>query len=144
MSINYQKLKSMVDHYQIFDLVAYITEEVQSLQPKSLAGIVKEWLTHLQTEEELYELIRFCDEALLNRLSRMLTTYGYRRFGSIRMVTLYCDDLLREGKILDADDRLSLLISQLDTESVKKEQLEKIYFLKVRILLEMKQVDEAS
>ncbi len=95
LSINYQKLKSMVDHYQIFDLVAYITEEVQSLQSKSLAGIVKEWLTNLQTEEELYELIRFCDEALLNRLSRMLTTYGYRRFGSIRMVTLYCDDLLR-------------------------------------------------
>ncbi|MFE4122264.1 tetratricopeptide repeat protein [Priestia sp. YIM B13486] len=144
MSINYQKLKSMVDHYQIFDLVAYITEEVQSLQPKSLTGIVKEWLANLQTEEELHELIRFCDEALLNRLSRMLTTYGYRRFGSIRMVTLYCDDLLREGKILDADDRLSLLISQLDTESVKEEQLEKIYFLKVRILLEMKQVDEAS
>ena len=89
---------------------------------------MKEWLTHLQTEEELYELIRFCDEALLNRLSRMLTTYGYRRFGSIRMVTLYCDDLLREGKILDADDRLSLLISQLDTESVKRNSLRKSIF----------------
>lgn len=57
----------------------------------------------------------------------------------MRTLSLYCDELIDERKILEAEQLLKSSLEELSKEEIDADFLAKTYFTLVRCLLEMKQ-----
>ena len=61
----------------------------------------------------------------------------------MRTLSLYCDELIDERKILEAEQLLKSSLEELSKEEIDADFLAKTYFTLVRCLLEMKRNEEA-
>lgn len=61
----------------------------------------------------------------------------------MRTLSLYCDELIDERKILEAEQLLKDALEESNKEEIDTDFLAKTYFTLVRCLLEMKRNEEA-
>ncbi|TYR80006.1 tetratricopeptide repeat protein [Priestia megaterium] len=143
MKIDIDRVKEYVDRNQIFDALLYIRKDFEYMQNEASYSFLKKELASIQTSDRLYELIRLCDDALMYKYSSFLTRYGYRRFGTFQMTTFFCDELVKEGRTIEAKEKMQLLLKQSNLQEHSFKKIENAYFLMVRIFLDLKRVDEA-
>jgi tetratricopeptide (TPR) repeat protein len=134
------KLKSLYDQNQFYEALTIITKEIDRLKSLRLSELKQE-LNNIKSAEDFQVLIRLTDHLLMYQYSSFIARYAYRRFPTLLTLTWYCEELLDNGKLLEADELVTNAIaeSQEDTEV-----LEKLYFCKIRCLLEMKRFSEAE
>ena len=71
-------------------------------------------------------------------ISSFITRYAYRRYPNLLTISWYCEELLDQGKLIEADELISKAIAENPEDIHHSEQIERIYFCKLRCLLEMK------
>lgn len=144
MEITVKELKNYIEEHRIIDGLQSVRLELEQLEKAPSHHTLKQKLAKFQSSDDLYELIRLLDDSLMYRYSTVVTRYGYRRFGTFQMAIFLYDELVREGKTLQAKRELDLLLKTTDLNTVTSKQIETAYFLMVRILLEIKRGDEAK
>jgi tetratricopeptide (TPR) repeat protein len=135
------KLKSLFDQKEYDQALEIINQEIHRL--KSLCySELKQELNKIKSAEEFQVLIRLTDHFLMFHYSSFIARYAYRRFPCLLTISWYCEELLDNGKLLEADELISAVIAENQIQ--EGEEVERLYFCKIRCLLEMKLFTEAE
>jgi tetratricopeptide (TPR) repeat protein len=134
------KLKSLYDQNRFYEALTIITKEIDRLKSLRLSELKQE-LNKIKSAEDFQVLIRLTDHLLMYQYSSFIARYAYRRFPTLVTLTWYCEELLDNGKLLEADELVTNTIAENQEGT---EELEKLYFCKIRCLLEMKRFGEAE
>jgi tetratricopeptide (TPR) repeat protein len=137
------KLKSLYEKKDFYQALELFTSEISRLQNLRYSEFKNE-LIKVENAEDFQVLIRLTDHFLMYHYSSFIARYAYRRFQNEITVTWYCEELLDNGKLLEADEIISHVIAENQGDIRDSETLERIYFCKIRCLLEMKRYKEAE
>ncbi|WHZ01405.1 tetratricopeptide repeat protein [Neobacillus sp. YX16] len=137
------KLKSLYDQKEYNQALDIINQELHVLKSMRHSEI-KQKLNRIKSAEEFQVLIRFTDHFLMYQYSSFIARYAYRRFPCVLTLSWYCEELLDNGKLLEADELISAAIAENQEDIQDGEEVERLYFCKIRCLLEMKLFKEAE
>ncbi|MCM3692707.1 tetratricopeptide repeat protein [Neobacillus niacini] len=137
------KLKSLYDQKEYNQALEIINQEIVRLKSLRYSEFKKE-LNRIESAEEFQVLIRLTDHFLMYQYSSFIARYAYRRFHCILTISWYCEELLDNGKLLEADELISVTIAENQEEIQDCEEIERLYFCKIRCLLEMKLFKQAK
>lgn len=137
------KLKSLYEQKQFYQALEIINKEIHRLKSLRFSELKLE-LNKIKSAEEFQVLIRLTDHFLMYHLSSFIARYAYRRFPCILTLSWYCEELIDNGKLLEADELISDAIAENQEDITNDEELERLYFCKIRCLLEMKLFSKAE
>ena len=137
------KLKSLYDQKEFYQALDIINQEIHVLKSLRFTELKQE-LNRIKSAEEFQVLIRFTDHFLMYHYSSFLVRYAYRRFPCVLTLSWYCEELLDNGKLIEADELISAAIAEIQEEDLDCEEVERLYFCKIRCLLEMKLFSQAE
>ncbi|NWQ42160.1 tetratricopeptide repeat protein [Bacillus sp. EB106-08-02-XG196] len=137
------KLKSLYDQREYYQALEIINQEILVLKSLRYSELKQE-LNRIKSAEEFQVLIRLTDHFLMYQYSSFIARYAYRRFPSVLTISWYCEELLDNGKLLEADELISAAIAENQEDIQGCEELERLYFCKIRCLLEMKLFKKAE
>ncbi|MFP7297987.1 tetratricopeptide repeat protein [Neobacillus niacini] len=137
------KLKSLYDQKQYDQALEIINQEIQVFKSLRYSEFKHE-VTKINSAEDFQVLIRLTDHFLMYQYSSFLARYAYRRFPCFLTLSWYCEELLDNGKLLEADELISSAIAEIQDNIQDGEECERLYFCKIRCLLEMKLFKEAE
>ena len=140
--LEFRRLETCLKEKRFLDGVQDVNQEITKIKEMNRFSYVKEWLLNLSSENEFDTLIRLTDEGLMHQYSAFLSRYAYKKFPSMRTLSLYCDELIDDRKVLDAERLLKDSLQYIEDE-IDANILAKTYFTLVRCLLEMKRNEEA-
>jgi tetratricopeptide (TPR) repeat protein len=143
-----EQLKTLYLHKNFDQALVIINKEINRIKTLPIS-LIKQELNQLRTAEDIQVLIRIADHFLMFQYSSFLVRYAYRRFPNLLTISWYCEELLENGKLLEADDIISAVTRDvkeisIDDASEDHEGMERIHFCKIRCLLEMKHFKEAE
>lgn len=95
-------------------------------------------LMHLP-EENLKDLLKMMDLALMDQWSRILVRKRYRKQKSPLTTIWYAEELIAEHKLIEAEE----LLKELEEEELSSELAEKLYFNLADALINMQRFREA-
>jgi tetratricopeptide (TPR) repeat protein len=135
------KLKSLYDQKKYNQALDIINQEIHRVKTLRYTEFKQE-LNKIKSAEEFQILIRLTDHFLMFQFSSFIARYAYRRFPCILTTSWYCEELLDNGKLLEADELISAVIAE--NQFQEGEEGERLNFCKIRCLLEMKLFNEAE
>jgi len=141
--LDFKQLEACLKDKRFVDGLQEINKEISYIKETNTLSYVKNWLANISSHEEFDILIRLTDEGLMHQYSSFLIRYAYKKFPNMRTLSLYCDELIDERKILEAEQLLKDSLEEVGKEEIDADFLAKTYFTLVRCLLEMKRNEEA-
>lgn len=138
-----EKLKSLYDQKDFNQALDILNKEIYHLKSLRFTELKQE-LNKIKSAEEFQVLLRLTDYFLMYHYSSFIARYAYRRFPCYLTVSWYCEELLDNGKLLEADELISAAIAENQNDIRDCEQVERLYFCKIRCLLDMKLFNEAE
>jgi tetratricopeptide (TPR) repeat protein len=135
------KLKSLYDQKEYYQALNIINQEIHRLKSLRYSELKQE-LNKIKSAEEFQVLLRLTDHFLMYHYSSFIARYAYRRFPCFLTISWYCEELIDNGKLLEADELISAVIAENQLQEC--EEVERLYFCKIRCLLEMKLFNEAE
>ncbi|EJS68247.1 hypothetical protein CON38_00720 [Bacillus cereus] len=141
--LDFKQLETCLKDKRFVDGLQEINKEISYIKETNTISYVKKWLANISSHEEFDILIRLTDEGLMHQYSSFLIRYAYKKFPNMRTLSLYCDELIDERKILEAEQLLKDSLEESNKEEIDADFLAKTYFTLVRCLLEMKRNEEA-
>jgi tetratricopeptide (TPR) repeat protein len=117
---------------------AFLVEYIQVKNNSSLS-MFRKWLNEFSDENTLKKYLKVIDAALMEKLSSLLIKENYKRFKTPMMTILYCEELVSEHKLIDAENCLKALLMQ----ELTSEEKEKLYFVLAKTLMNMQRFNEA-
>ncbi|EEL34779.1 bacteriocin-processing peptidase family protein [Bacillus toyonensis] len=141
--LDFKQLEACLKDKRFVDGLQEINNEISYIKETNTLSYVKTWLANIPSHKEFDILIRLTDEGLMHQYSSFLIRYAYKKFPNMRTLSLYCDELIDERKILEAEQLLKDSLEEADKEEIDDDFLAKTYFTLVRCLLEMKRNEEA-
>ncbi len=141
--LDFKQLDACLKDKRFIDGLQEINNEISYIKEKNTLSYVKNWLANIPSHKEFDILIRLTDEGLMHQYSSFLIRYAYKKFPNMRTLSLYCDELIDERKILEAEQLLKGVLKESNKEEIDADFLAKTYFTLVRCLLEMKRNEEA-
>ncbi|PGX14345.1 bacteriocin-processing peptidase family protein [Bacillus sp. AFS033286] len=141
--LDFKQLEACLKDKRFVDGLQEINKEISYIKETNTISYVKKWLANIPSHEEFDILIRLTDEGLMHQYSSFLIRYAYKKFPNMRTLSLYCDELIDERKILEAEQLLKDSLEESNKEKIDVDFLAKTYFTLVRCLLEMKRNEEA-
>ncbi len=136
--LDFKQLETCLKDKRFVDGLQEINNEIAYIKETNTLSYVKKWLANIPSHKEFDILIRLTDEGLMHQYSSFLIRYAYKKFPNMRTLSLYCDELIDERKILEAEQLLKSSLEELSKEEIDADFLAKTYFTLVRCLLEMK------
>ncbi|MED0987063.1 tetratricopeptide repeat protein [Bacillus paramycoides] len=140
--LDFKQLEICLKEKRFIDGLQEINNEIAHIKETNKLSYVKNWLSNVSSPKEFDILIRLADEGLMHQYSSFLIRYTYKKFPNMRTLSLYCDELIDERKILDAEQLLKNSLEEVN-EEIDADVLAKAYFTLVRCLLDMKRNEEA-
>jgi tetratricopeptide (TPR) repeat protein len=137
------KLKSLYDQKEYYQALDIINQEIYVLKSLRYSELKQE-LNRIKSAEEFQVLIRLTDHFLMYQYSSFIARYAYRRFPCVLTLSWYCEELLDNGKLLEADELISVAIAENQEDIQDGEGAVRLYFCKIRCLLEIKLYKEAE
>ncbi|MEI4621884.1 tetratricopeptide repeat protein [Bacillus pfraonensis] len=141
--LEFRRLETCLKEKRFIDGLKDVNQEIANIRKMNTLSYVKDWLSSILSTEEFDTLIRLTDEGLMHQYSAFLIRYSYKKFSNMRTLSLYCDELIDDRKILDAEKLLKDALEDTKVDQIDSDILSKAYFTLVRCLLEMKQNEEA-
>ncbi|MBK5487629.1 C39 family peptidase [Bacillus sp. TH17] len=141
--LDFKQLEICLKEKRFLDGLHEINNEIAHIKETNKLSYVKNWLSNVSSPKEFDTLIRLADEGLMHQYSSFLIRYTYKKFPNMRTLSLYCDELIDERKILDAEQLLKDSLEKVNEEETDADVLTKTYFTLVRCLLDMKRNEEA-
>ncbi|MDR4185714.1 bacteriocin-processing peptidase family protein [Bacillus pseudomycoides] len=141
--LEFRRLEMCLKEKRFVDGLQDVNNEIAHIKETNTFSYVKEWLSLISGHEEFDTLIRLTDEGLMHQYSAFLIRYSYKKFPNMRTLSLYCDELIDDRKVLDAEKLLKDALDDIKAEQIDSDILSKAYFTLVRCLLEMKRNEEA-
>ncbi|WP_433774867.1 tetratricopeptide repeat protein [Bacillus wiedmannii] len=141
--LDFKQLDACLKDKRFIDGLQEINKEISYIKETNTLSYVKNWLASIPSHKEFDILIRLTDEGLMHQYSSFLIRYVYKKFPNMRTLSLYCDELIDERKILEAEQLLKDSLEEVNKEEIDADDLAKTYFTLVRCLLEMKRNEEA-
>ncbi|MDT3496557.1 tetratricopeptide repeat protein [Bacillus toyonensis] len=141
--LDFKQLEACLKDKRFVDGLQEINNEISYIKEMNTLSYVKTWLANIPSHKEFNILIRLTDEGLMHQYSSFLIRYAYKKFPNMRTLSLYCDELIDERKILEAEQLLKDSLEEANKEEIDDDFLAKTYFTLVRCLLEMKRNEEA-
>ncbi|MRR79265.1 peptidase C39 family protein, partial [Bacillus anthracis] len=141
--LDFKQLDACLKDKRFIDGLQEINNEISYIKEKNSLSYVKNWLANIPSHKEFDILIRLTDEGLMHQYSSFLIRYAYKKFPNMRTLSLYCDELIDERKILEAEQLLKDSLEEVNKAEIEVDLLAKTYFTLVRCLLEMKRNEEA-
>ncbi|MCI0764407.1 bacteriocin-processing peptidase family protein [Bacillus sp. TL12] len=138
-----RRLETCLKEKRFVDGLQDVNSEISHIKEVNKFSYLKEWLSSISSTEEFDTLIRLTDEGLMHQYSAFLIRYSYKKFPNMRTLSLYCDELIDDRKILDAEKLLKDALEDIKVDQIDSDILSKAYFTLVRCLLEMKRNEEA-
>lgn len=140
---NIEQLKTLYEQKEFYQALTIINNEIRQLKTLRFSEFKKE-IKKVQSAAEFQVLIRLTDHFLMYHYSSFIARYAYRQFPNLLTTSWYCEELLDSGKLLEADELISRILLDIQDQDLDKEEVERIYFCKIRCLLEMKRFKEAE
>ncbi len=138
-----EKLKSLYDQKDFNQALDILNKEISRLKSLPFSELKQE-LNKIKSAENFQVLLRLTDHFLMYHYSSFITRYAFRRFPCHLTVSWYCEELLDNGKLLEADELISAAIAENQLDIRDCEEVERLYFCKIRCLLNMKLFNEAE
>jgi tetratricopeptide (TPR) repeat protein len=137
------QLKALYDNKEFAKALTIVIKEISRIKSLRYSEFKTE-IQRIESAEDFQVLIRFTDHFLMFHISSFLTRYAYRKYPTLLTISWYCEELLDQGKLIEADELISSAIADIQWDIHHSEQIERIYFCKLRCLLEMKRIKEAE
>ncbi|MFC0270486.1 tetratricopeptide repeat protein [Metabacillus herbersteinensis] len=135
-----KQIKQLLKEKQYQSAIALFLSEYSTLINQNKMSFLKEWLRKFQTEEELTVLLKVADTSLMGQLSQLIVRNAHRRFPSHQTTLWYCEELIDQNKLIEAEEQLKLL----EKEELTPEIQEKTYFLMASVLIQMQRFKAGS
>ncbi|TKI86907.1 bacteriocin-processing peptidase family protein, partial [Bacillus cereus] len=104
--LDFKQLETCLKDKRFVDGLQEINNEIAYIKETNTLSYVKNWLANIPSHKEFDILIRLTDEGLMHQYSSFLIRYAYKKFPNMRTLSLYCDELIDERKILEAEQLL--------------------------------------
>lgn len=140
---NIEQLKLMYEQKEFYQVLSIMNNEINRLKTLRYSEFKNE-LKKIQSAAQFQVLIRLTDHFLMFNYSSFIARFAYRRFPNLLTISWYAEELLDNGRLLEADELISKTIDELQYSIHESEEVERIYFCKLRCLLEMKLFKEAE
>ncbi|WP_243521853.1 tetratricopeptide repeat protein [Bacillus pseudomycoides] len=141
--LEFRRLETCLKEKRFVDGLQEMNQEIAHIRDINTLSYVKKWLSAISSTEEFDTLIRLTDEGLMHQYSAFLIRYSYRKFPNMRTLSLYCDELIDDRRVLDAEKLLKDALKNIKADQIDSDIVSKAYFTLVRCLLEMKRNEEA-
>ncbi|EEL50875.1 bacteriocin-processing peptidase family protein [Bacillus cereus] len=141
--LEFRRLEACLKEKRFVDGLQEIHQEIAHIREINTLSYVKKWLSSISSTEEFDTIIRLTDEGLMHQYSAFLIRYSYKKFPNMRTLSLYCDELIDDRKVLDAEKLLKDALEDIKVDQIDSNILSKAYFTLVRCLVEMKRNEEA-
>ncbi|ANU27589.1 tetratricopeptide repeat protein [Planococcus versutus] len=105
---------------------------------------VREFIGQLETEDEFFKLIKLADQADLHTYSHLLATQAHKRFQTLRTFTWQCARLLETGRSLEAEERMSSRLQDVESGNDSEDELAAAHQLLLRIFAQLNRLPEAK
>lgn len=136
------QLKNLYEQKQFSQALKILSNEINQVKKLSYSEFKNE-LNKINSSEEFQVLIRLTDHFLMYHFSSFIARLAYRRFPDLLTTSWYCEELLDHGKLLEADELITTVLDEVNKDIYQSEEVERLYFCKIRCLLEMKRTKEA-
>lgn len=122
-------------HHYLGSIELFLEEFQKYINPHKLASIRE--LANLPAEQ-LKDVLNVMDLALMNQWSRILVRHSYRKQNTPDTIIWYCDELISEHKLIEAEE----LLRELEQEELPPKTAEKLYFTMAVALMHMQRFGE--
>ncbi|GIN85043.1 hypothetical protein J6TS2_14290 [Heyndrickxia sporothermodurans] len=136
-SVSFDQLIQMTKYEEAISI--FLEEYRQVINSATLTDF-RYWLTSFPNEAILKDYIKVADTALMGKLSTVLVKANVKRLHSPMIMIWYCEELMNEHKLIEAEERLKELL-QYDLTS---DEEEKLYFVLAEVLMHMQRFSEAK
>nr|WP_263326041.1 tetratricopeptide repeat protein [Neobacillus sp. Marseille-Q6967] len=136
------QLKTLYEQKQFHQALNILSTEINRMKKLRYSDFKNE-LNKINSSEEFQVLIRLTDHFLMYHFSSFIARFAYRRFPDLLTTSWYCEELLDHGRLLEADDLITKVLDEVNKDINESEEVERLYFCKIRCLLEMKRMKEA-
>jgi tetratricopeptide (TPR) repeat protein len=137
------QLKALYDKKEYDQALTIVNKELTRIKSLRYSDFKAE-LERFESAEDFQVLVRITDHFLMFHISSFLTRFAYRKYPNLLTISWFCEELLDQGKLIEADELISTAIADIHEDIHQSEQIERIYFCKLRCLLEMKRLKEAE
>ncbi|KEK25079.1 tetratricopeptide repeat protein [Bacillus gaemokensis] len=142
--LEFRRLEMCLKEKRFVDGLQEVNQEIDRIKEMNRLSYVKEWLFSISSTEAFDTLVRLTDEGLMHQYSGFLIRYFYKKSPNMRTLSLYCDELIDDRKVLDAEKLLKDALQDIEEDQLDGDILSKAYFTLGRCLLEMKRNEEAE
>ncbi|WP_108671228.1 C39 family peptidase [Peribacillus acanthi] len=142
--MNITQLKTFYDNKQYQAALDIILAEIDEIIKIGKISFLKKKLNELTDENSFHTVIRVLDHGLMYHYSNLLSRFAHKKFASVQTLAWIADDLMDQGKYLEAANELQRKIEESDMDALSIEKQGRVYFALARVLIELKQYDEAK
>src|SRR4051812_17050825 len=105
------QLKAMYDKKEYDQALTIVSKEINQIKNLRFSEF-KAVLKGIESAEDFQVLVRITDHFLMFHISSFITRYAYRRYPNLLTISWYCEDLLDQGKLIEADELISTAIAE--------------------------------
>ncbi|MGG3470143.1 tetratricopeptide repeat protein [Neobacillus pocheonensis] len=135
------QLKALYEQKQFYQALDLLNAEISRLKSLQYTDLKRE-LEKIDSPEDFKVLLKYTDHFLMYNYSAFIVRYAYRRFQNLLTASWFCEELLDNGRPLEAEKLITNAITVCKEDIRESETLERAYFSKIRCLLEMKRFKE--
>ncbi|WP_163100900.1 tetratricopeptide repeat protein [Peribacillus alkalitolerans] len=142
--MNITHLKSFYENKEYKAALDIVLAEINDIIQKGKLSFLKQKLNALPDEDSFHVVIRVLDHGLMYHYSNLVARFAHKRFDSVQTLAWIADDLMDQGKYLEAANELQKKIEESDMDALSTDKQGRVYFALVRVLIELKQYEEAQ
>ncbi|MGM0874095.1 MAG: tetratricopeptide repeat protein [Bacillota bacterium] len=125
---------------QYEEAISVLLEEYNQVKKGTSLSVFRKWLNDFSDANSLKDYLKVMDTALMGKLSTILIKANYKRIKTPMMTIWYCEELVSEHKLIEAEKRLKELLKH----ELTQEEEEKLYFVLADTLMNMQRFSEAK
>jgi tetratricopeptide (TPR) repeat protein len=141
--MNITQLKSFYENKDYKAALDMLIAEINEIIQTGKVSYLKKKLNELSEEDSFHVVIRVLDHGLMYHYSNLVARFAHKKFDSVQTLAWIADDLMDQGKYLEAANELKRKIEESDMTTLSIDKQGRIYFALIRVLIEIKQYDEA-
>ncbi|KKI93063.1 hypothetical protein WQ54_06030 [Bacillus sp. SA1-12] len=124
---------------QYNEAISIFLEEFHQVKRAGSLSAFRQWLNSFENEAAIKDYLKVMDIALMEKLSAILVKATIDRIKTPMMTIWYCEELVNDHKLIEAEKRLK----ELSNKELTQEEEERLSFVLAATLMTMQRFSEA-
>ncbi|PLR68913.1 tetratricopeptide repeat protein [Bacillus sp. UMB0893] len=138
MKISY--IEEMLKKHDYSAAISHFLIEYREVVKEKKLSHYRRFIRSFKDEKQIKLLLQVLDASLMDQMSGILIRDSYRRLKTPQTALWYCEQLIDENRLIEAED----LLKELENKDLPAELREKLYFNMAIALIQMRRLKAAD